>query len=77
MYVLRVSVVIDFESVVKCGVDMVTSGGELLIATRGARRPTTEDEKGAERHSRSYSRPRRPPVQNSVVDFLRRRGSEV
>jgi len=57
VYVLRVWVVIIFESVVKCGVDMVTSGGELLIATKvlvGGRRKTKKHRKRAERRSPCY-----------------------
>eukprot|EP00978_Attheya_sp_CCMP212_P032867 scaffold130117_cov47-Attheya_sp.AAC.1 len=34
VYVYRSSRVTDFETVTKWGVDMVTRGGELLIATR-------------------------------------------
>eukprot|EP00978_Attheya_sp_CCMP212_P042186 scaffold252781_cov36-Attheya_sp.AAC.2 len=41
--------------VTKWGVDMVTRGGELLIATVGARRRTVEGRKRAERRSRCSS----------------------
>eukprot|EP00978_Attheya_sp_CCMP212_P022882 scaffold69012_cov54-Attheya_sp.AAC.1 len=34
VYVFRSSCLTDFDMVTKWGVDMVTSGGELLIATR-------------------------------------------
>eukprot|EP00978_Attheya_sp_CCMP212_P031946 scaffold122593_cov47-Attheya_sp.AAC.1 len=39
----------------KWGVDMVTRGGELLIATRGARRRTAEDEKASKKGGAAFS----------------------
>eukprot|EP00978_Attheya_sp_CCMP212_P031281 scaffold117648_cov42-Attheya_sp.AAC.1 len=41
--------------VTKWGVDMVTRGGELLIATRGARQRTTEDEKESKKVGAAFS----------------------